>query len=108
MSFNSLLIDTCIVKRFNETGTDGYGNPEGSWDDHLTDEPCRLVTITGREILIGAKVVVADYKLFLDVVDITEQDRVEIDETTYEVLMVSNRQDSLNSHHLECFVRTVR
>jgi hypothetical protein len=62
----------------------------------------------GREILIGAEVVIADYTLFIDDIDITEQDRVIIGSVTYEVLLVGTRQDSTSGHHKECFMRTVR
>lgn len=108
MSFDSLLINTCTVKRFNPTGTDDYGNPTGSWDDHLPDQACRLMATNGREIVIGAEVVIADYKLFINDVDITEQDRVELDSITYEVLLVAPRQDETEEHHLECYLRVVR
>lgn len=108
MSFDDLLINTCTVKRFNDTGTDVYGNPTGTWDDHLTSQDCRLMASSGREVVIGAKVVIADYKLFIADVDITEQDRVVIGSTTYEVLLVADRQDSTESHHKECYLRVVR
>jgi hypothetical protein len=108
MSFDSLLINTCTVKRLNETGEDAYGNPTGSWDDHLTDQDCRLMITNGREVVIGAEVVVADYKLFIGDVDITERDRVVIGSDTYEVLLVAPRQDGSSEHHLECYLRTVR
>jgi len=63
---------------------------------------------SGREIMVGAKVVIADYKLFIADIDITERDQVEIDSITYEVLLVAERQDDTGSHHKECLMRTVR
>jgi hypothetical protein len=108
MSFDGLLINTCTVKRFNDTGEDAYGHPTGSWDDHLTDQDCRLMITNGREVVIGAEVVVADYKLFIGDVDITERDRVVVDSVTYEVLLVAPRQDDSSEHHLECYLRVVR
>jgi len=107
MSYADLLINSCTTQRFNATATDAYGNPTGSWDTALT-ESCRLVADIGRELKIGAEVVIANYKLFLGDVDITEQDRVVVSGTTYEVLLVSDRQDSTGSHHKECYLRTVR
>ena len=108
MSFASLLINTCIVQRNTPGVADSYGQPTASWADHLTDEACRLMATTGREVAVGAEVVIADYKLFLGDVDITEQDRVIINSVTYEVLLVGNRQNGTGSHHKECFMRAVR
>lgn len=95
---------------------DEYGNPVTVWAlaTDLGDVPCRLMAITGVELKVGAEIVVADYKLFLGDVTIYEQDRVWVYEGTikgwalYEILQVQDKQDSLDSHHKECFVRTSR
>lgn len=108
MTYSSLLLSTCTTERFTEAAADDYGMPTKVWADHLTDEPCRLVTGTGREVQVGAQVVIAEYTLFLGDSDITEQDRVTVDEILYQVLLVTNRQDGVNSHHKECLLRTVR
>ncbi len=108
MSYTSLLINTCTVQR-NTAGAQGaYGTPADTWADHLTDEACRLMAGAGKEVTVGAEVVIADYKLFLGDVDITEQDRVVIGAITYEVLLVTDKQDGSGSHHKECFMRAVR
>jgi len=110
MTFTSLLINTCTVKRYNpDGGADAYGNPTGSWDDHLTDEPCRWSTPKNREVKVGAEVALADLQLFLGQdTDITEQDRVTLDGATYEVLSAADRQNGTANHHVECFLRSVR
>ena len=108
MSYATLLIDVCNVSRYTEGLPDAYGNPALTWADHLTDEPCRLTTPTGREVMVGAQLVVADYLVFLGDVDVTEQDRITIDLVSYEVLLVADRQDGFRPHHKEAFVRTVR
>ena len=108
MTYESLLINTCTVQRNTPGVADAYGNQAPGWADHLADESCRLQDGSGREVRIGAEVVIADYKLFLGDVDITEQDQVIIDAITYEVLLVTDKQDSASSHHKECFLRTVR
>ena len=108
MSYTSLLIDTCTTQRYTEGAEDAYGAPVLTWADNLTDTACRLQATTGIELTIGAEVVVADYKLFLGDVNITEQDRVVKDSITYEVLLVSNRQDGITSHHKECLLRVSR
>ncbi len=108
MSYTSLLINTCTVRRNTPGAADAYGSPAPSWADYLTDQACRIQDAKGKEILVGAEVVVADYKLFLQDIDITEQDRVVIGAVTYEVLMVTDKQDSSTTHHKECYLKTVR
>ena len=108
MTFASLLIDTCDVLRFVPGATDAYGNPVKAWPVYLNDEPCRLTTPSGKEIKVGAEVVIADFELFLGAVDITERDRVLLDTVTYEILLVSERQNGTGAHHKECFLRAVR
>ena len=108
MSFSDLLIDRCTTQRFVEGAADDYGVPAQAWGDHVVDEPCRLVTGVGREVTVGAQVVIAEYQLFVGDIDITEQDRVVIDDTTYEILFVSNRKDHAGDHHKECLLRIVR
>ena len=113
MSYLTLLINTCTVQRNTPGVADAYNNPTPSWADHLTDIACRLSSSMARgglgwELRVGAEVVIADYKLFLGDVDITEQDRVVLGGITYEVLMVTDRQDGTGSHHKEAYMRTVR
>ncbi len=108
MSYTSLLIETCTIQRFTEGAADDYGNPALTWTDHLTDEPCRLVASSGREIKVGAEIVVADYKLFVESIDITEQDRVVISGITYEVLLIQDYADAGSSHHKQCWLRVSR
>ena len=110
MSFTSLLVNTCTVRRFVAGAQDSYGNPAKAWADHLVDEPCRWSTPSNREVKIGAEVVIADLQLFLEAdTDITEQDRVVLDSgATYEVLSAADRQNGTSNHHVECLLRTVR
>ena len=79
MSYTTLLIHEADIKRHSITGTDGYGNPTYSWVPPIySDEPCRLVSSSGREIKVGAEVVISDWKLFVDdSVTVTEQDRID-------------------------------
>jgi len=108
MAYTDLLINTCTIKRLVQgPGVDSYGNPDVSWTDVL-NQACRLSSPKGREIKVGAEVVIADYLLFLEDIDITEQDRVVIDSVTYEVLLVVRRQNGVGDHHVEAYLRTVR
>ena len=106
MSYTDLLIDSCTVQVFTDGAQDAYGNPAKTWTS--TSQACRLMHTTGVELKIGAEVVIADYKLFLGDVTITEQSRVEVSSVDYEVLLVSDRQNGVGSHHKECLMRTVR
>ena len=110
MTFASLLIHICTIQRYTESlPPDGYGNPVLTWDlTYIEDEPCRLTTAKGRELKIGAEIVVADYKLFIDSVDITEQDRVVISGLTYEILLVEDYADDSVSHHKQVWLRISR
>ena len=112
MAYSDLLINTCTIKKLVQgVPADDYGNPDVSWDD-VPDQPCRLSSPKGREIKVGAEVVLADYLLFLEDVDIDEQDRIEmvIDgvTVTFEILLMLKRQNGVGYHHRECFLRTVR
>ena len=108
MSFADLLINTATIRRYTPGAIDPYGNPAETWADHIVGEPCRLMATKGIEVKVGAAVVIADYQLFIDHVDVTEQDRVVVDGVTYEILLVGHRQDSDNVHHLELLMDTVR
>lgn len=108
MSYASLLIHTCTIQRFTEGIPDAYGNPILAWADHLVDEPCRLVAAPGREIKVGAELVIADYKLFVEDIDITEQDRVVLSGLTYEVLLIQTYADDAVDHHKQCWLRISR
>lgn len=108
MSFTSLLTNICTIEYFTEGDPDSYGNPALTWTARYTDEACRLVASSGREIKIGAEVVIADYKLFLGDITITEQDRVVIGSNTYEILLVQDYGDSFENHHKQCWLRISR
>lgn len=96
------MINTCTVRRYTEGVVDAYGGLTKAWGDHLVDQPCRLVAGSGREIKVGAEVVISNYRLFLEDIDITERDKVVIGSDTYEVVLVNDRQDGDGIHHLEC------
>ena len=60
------------------------------------------------ELKGGAELVVADYLLFLGDVDVTEQDRVVLDSITYQILLVKDEQDGVDSHHREVLLKVSR
>jgi len=110
MSYTSLLINSTTILEDTGAAPDTYGNTIPDWTPvaGLVDIDCRLTATSGREILVGAEVVVADYKLFLEDIIITEQNRVRMGAVDYEILLVTDRQDGISSHHKELFLRTVR
>jgi len=109
MSYDSLLIHTCTTQRYPAGGAiDSYGNPATVWANELENQDCRLVAAPGTELKVGAEIVVADYKLFVKSIDITERDRVVIGELTYEILLVQDYADSATSHHKQCWLRISR
>ena len=113
MSFTCLLMDSCDIRRNTIGAQDGYGTPEPNWANYLEDQACRIYGFTpnsgaGREVYVGAKLVVADKLMMIGDIDITEQDRVVSDGITYEVLMITLRQDGQGSHHKQCHLKTVR
>ena len=108
MTFDSLLIHTCDIESFTETGTDDYGRPTGNWTPTYENEPCRHVSGQGREIKVGQEVVIVYDQLFLGDVEITEQNRVVIDTVTYQVLSVVFREDGFGAPHKHCYLEVVK
>lgn len=117
MSYTSLLINTCTVRRYTEGVADAYGRPARTWADvaALTDIDCRFMAGVGRGFLsagiehqMNANLVTADYTLYLGDVDLTEQDRITSGGVTYEILMVADRQNGTANHHKECLIKTAR
>ncbi len=107
MSFTSLLINSCTIRRYAAGAIDIYGNPTKTWANHLINQACRWSTPKDNEVKVGAEVVIADLQLFLLDIDVTEQDRVVLDGDTYEILSVLLRQDGVAHHHLELMLRKV-
>lgn len=116
MSYASLLINWASVWRNTPGPANDYGYPAPSWAvvAALSDIPCRIMSAKAKEILVGAEVVIADYKLFLGDVVLSEQDRVRVYWGSvdawyeYEILQVNDIQDGVDSHHKECYLRIVR
>ena len=119
MSFDSLLIHTCDVGKLTQAApVDAYGHPTETWPVTYPDEPCRIMSTTGREIKVGAMVMISDWKMFIDYdVTVDEQDRISnikvratgvvIDASTYEILLVQPRSDSTLLHHKELALQKV-
>lgn len=118
MSFVSLLIHTCDIGLLNQGVKDAYGTPAKTWPITYPSQACRLVSTTGREVKVGAEVVISDWKLFVDSsVAVDEQDRVSnillastgavVDSSTFEIILVQPRSNSVSEHHKELALRKV-
>ena len=119
MSFASLLIHTCDIGLLTQGVVDGYGTPAKTWPITYPDEACRLVSTGGREIKVGAEVMISDWKLFVDdSVNVDEQDRISdirlastgvvIDSSTFEVILVQMRSNGVSEHHKELALQKVQ
>ena len=108
VSYADLLIHTCDILYLLQGASDDYGNPAKSWNT-VTDVPCRHVSGKGREIQIGAEVVIIYDELFVEGdIDVNEQDRVEINGVTYEILSVVFRSDLIGTHHKKLYLEAAR
>jgi len=118
MSFNTLLIHTCDIGSLTQGVVDLYGTPAKTWPLTYTSESCRLMSTTGREIKVGAEVMISDWKLFVDnSVIVDEQDRVSnillastggiVDSSTFEILLVQMRSNGIGEHHKELALQKV-
>jgi len=107
MSFETLLINSCVIQRDIGGAADAYGNLAKDWQTHLTED-CLIQPSGGQEVRVGAEVVVADYLLFLADVDVTEQDRILLDLVIYQILLVKREQDGAGAHHRELWLKAIR
>lgn len=108
MSYTDLLIHSCTVRRDVPGATTAYGYKTETFGDHLTSQACRLEAAKGREVKIGADIVIADYVLFMQDIDVTEQDKILLDSVTYEILLVELMDNGFGGHHKELLLRTNR
>ncbi len=100
MSYVTLLINTAVIERYVAGAADAYGNPTKAWGAHLTVDG-RLSSANGRQRQNATEVVQVDEVLFLEDVDVTEADRVTVDGVLYEIVFVTDKQDSAGDHHKE-------
>jgi hypothetical protein len=108
MTYSTLLVQTCQISRYVEGAADAYGNPAKTWVVRFASVPCRQVYGKGREILVGAEVIIIYDELFLEDVDVDTWDRVVISGKTYDIVNVVVRQDAvIGPHHKHCFLQRV-
>ena len=89
MSFNGLKHATCNVWREGSKSANGIGESVGTWAVLLSGVSVRFQETGEEERTDDSKAIVRKGKIWFDLgVDITELDRVEIDEKNWEVLAV--------------------
>ncbi len=119
MSFDSLMIHTCDIGILNQAAKDDYGTPAKTWPVAAYEGvSCRFVSTGGREVRVGAKVMISDWKLFVDnSVSVDVQDRVSnirlastdgiVDDSTFEIILVQMRSNGIGEHHKELSLQKV-
>lgn len=107
MTFSDLLNSTCTIRRSSDGAADAYGNKAKTWADHVVDTPCRQVYGKGKEILVGAEVIIVYDELFVGDIDVTTWDRVTLAAIEYDIVSVVIRQDYGDTHHKQCYLQRV-
>ena len=118
MSFDSLLIHTCDIGALTQGDADDYGHPAKTWPLSYTSQACRIMPTVGREVKVGAEVVISNWKLFVDnSVTVDEQDQISniknastgtvIDADTYEIILIMMRSNGTSLHHKELALQKV-
>ena len=97
-AFTDLLIHLCDITRYTSSGPDSYGQYTKTWNAHLSNVACRLTNPSNNEIETPLEGVVADQKLFMADLDVTEKDRVTSGGIAYEILSVASFPGELNIH----------
>ena len=118
MSFNSLLIHSCTIRRKSEGAKDSHGQPAITWNDLATLVNCRLNWKEGAEEFEGKIVSVTRYWMFLPrSQDIREADRVTaivekqtgavVDSGTFHVTHVRRYGGRKREHHREIRLKRI-
>lgn len=87
------LPDVCTIQRRQEV-SDGGGGITTTWQDQQANVPCRLSPVGGGEVgLTGARIEDEATTLITVAwdVDVTERDRLLIEDVTYDVQLVRRR-----------------
>ncbi len=120
MSLDGLLIHICDIETLTQdpVAVDDYGNPTETWPDSYTDQECRLQASGGREIKVGAEVMISDWTLYLPAgITVDEQDRISnirlradgtvIDAGIYEILLIEPFSNGSDEQHKRLALRQV-
>lgn len=103
MSFDALLDKTCAIRRVT-TVNDGP-EPSEIWADVATGVKCRISMLRAIELAQLHQTLSITHRLYLPHgTDITNDDRVVLDSTTYEVEMVNTNPGS-KQHHVEALIK---
>lgn len=108
MSIANYFNKTCTIYKRTLGATNEYG--ERAWTETSSNISCALQPVTrlgeGYEITEAGKTVISTHIIYCaTTVDITEGDKVVIDSSTFQVLLVSD--DAGRAHHLKVHVKEV-
>ncbi|MCG3197089.1 MAG: hypothetical protein GHCLOJNM_01573 [bacterium] len=105
MGLRRLLVNTCTIRTFSQTSTDGYGDPTGTWSE--ATEACSLQPRGGREGVSPDRAVVGEHDLYLGPgATITEQSQVVVGGRVYDVVNVMDPAG--RGHHVHAVLKEVR
>jgi len=116
MSYDSLLLHRCKVRRSSSVFSNELGHPILTWADHLTGVHCRYYPVQGGENeTVQLTDVLSGYLLHVRRIDVHEGDRIEsitlggtlMDAGPFDVELVKHRADSVGGHHLELVLKRV-
>ena len=100
MSYTGLLNDTCDIEDFTSVA-DAHNQPTKTWATKHGATPCRMTSTKGDEIHIRLQVMVSYWKLFIENIAVTEQDRVLFGGDYYNILLVQPCIGYAATHHME-------
>ena len=111
MSLASMLPQRCTVQRPTEGVAQDGGQPAIDWTtDTDTDVPCRKSTPGAATREVDSQIAsAADFVIFmLPGQSIAENNRIVLENETFEVLLVQNPQSQTGAHHKKVWARVVR
>lgn len=109
MSFADLLVQTCDVIHYGETGTDRSGSPTYGEMGRETGVATRIDQLSAAEVIEGRDTAIGTHRaFFLPGQTIDEFDYLEVGTDIYRVVGPSAKvYDATALHHLEIRVETV-
>ncbi len=111
MSLASLLPQRCTVQRQTKGDAQDGGQQAIDWTtDTDTNVPCRKSSPEAATREVTEQIAAAaDFVIFLmPTQSIAENNRIVLENDTYEILLVQNPQSQVGAHHKKVWARVVR
>jgi SPP1 family predicted phage head-tail adaptor len=101
-----LLNSTATIRRYTEGAVGDTGHKARTWADHAT-AACRIEQVTGRERVQQGDTAIYTHRCWLPYgTDVTEDDRIVVGATTYELESV-DADVAAAKHHVMARLREV-